>query len=317
MRKVLLSPLRLAVGWGLAPRLIGWVGVTMLVLLRLTVGMHFFSEGVDKFESKGSWSAVPFFSAARGPFESEFHSLVWDHDGQLRLDRDRMMLEWAKYRDRIEKHYGFDEQQKLAAQENYAKAVEQYDYVIELNRNDIEEYQLGRDRVDALAVDPVRREVASLAGQREEIRREWIAKVSPVLKQIDSVSDNYEIAQNSLATEEQADAKMALALNLPATGFIDTSLIDGIVPYFDTTVGLCLLLGLFTPIAALAAAGFLGSVFLSQFPPQTGPNSTYYPLVEGMACLVLAGMGAGRFAGFDFFLHLIVRKVWGPPTIEE
>lgn len=317
MRKVLLSPLRLAVGWGLAPRLIGWVGVTMLVLLRLTVGMHFFSEGVDKFESKGSWSAAPFFSAARGPFESHYHSLVWDYDGQLRLDRDRMMVVWAKYRDRIGKHYGFDEQQAQAAQENYAKAVEQYDYVLELNSDDIEEYRFGRDRVDALAVDPVRRDVASLAGQREEIRREWTAKVAPVLEQIDAVSSNYEIAQNSVATEEQADAKMALALKMPSTGFVDTQLIDRFVPYFDTGVGLCLLLGLFTPIAALAAAGFLGSVFLSQFPPQTGPTSTYYQLVEGMACLVLAGMGAGRFAGLDFFLHLIVRKVWGPPTIEE
>ena len=182
VHKVLLFPLRLAVGWGLAPRLIGFVGVTMLVLLRLTVGMHFFSEGVDKFESKGSWSAAPFFSAARGPFESHFHSLVWDHDGQLRLDRDRMMVVWAKYRDRIEKHYGLDEQQAQTAQENYAKAVQQYDYILELNSNDIEEYRFGRDRVDALDVDPVRRDVASLAGQREEIRREWIAKVAPRAK---------------------------------------------------------------------------------------------------------------------------------------
>jgi len=30
-----------------------------------------------------------------------------------------------------------------------------------------------------------------------------------------------------------------------------------------------------------------------------------------MACLVIAGTGAGRFAGLDYFLHLIVRKVWG------
>ena len=138
-----------------------------------------------------------------------------------------------------------------------------------------------------------------------------------MLKQIDGISNNYEIAQNSIATEEQSDAKMALALNMPSTGFVDTHFIDRVVPYFDTAVGLCLLLGLFTPIAALAAAGFLGSVFISQFPPQTGPTSTYYQLVEGMACFVLAGMGAGRFAGLDFFLHLIVRKVWGSPTIEE
>ena len=74
---------------------------------------------------------------------------------------------------------------------------------------------------------------------------------------------------------------------------------------------LCLLFGLFTPVAALAAAGFLGSVFLSQLPPTTGPTSTNYQLVESMACLVLASTGAGRFAGLDYFLHLIVRREWG------
>jgi uncharacterized membrane protein YphA (DoxX/SURF4 family) len=98
---------------------------------------------------------------------------------------------------------------------------------------------------------------------------------------------------------------------------LDTTVIDPLVPYFDMTVGLCLLLGFFTPVAALAAAGFLGSVFLSQYPPAAGPMSTYYQLVECMACLVLAGTGAGRFAGLDFFLHLIIRKVWGFPAQED
>ena len=77
------------------------------------------------------------------------------------------------------------------------------------------------------------------------------------------------------------------------------------------------MLGLFTPVAALAAAGFLGSVFLSQLPPSSGPGSTYYQLIESMACLVLAGTGAGRFAGIDYFLHLIVRSVWGGEPEDE
>jgi uncharacterized membrane protein YphA (DoxX/SURF4 family) len=81
------------------------------------------------------------------------------------------------------------------------------------------------------------------------------------------------------------------------------------------TIGICLLIGLFTPVAALAAAGFLGSVFLSQFPPSSGPGSTYYQLIECMACLVIAGTGSGRYAGLDFILHTIVRKFW-PRTAE-
>ena len=103
----------------------------------------------------------------------------------------------------------------------------------------------------------------------------------------------------------------------PRTNVIDTSEIDRIVPIFDIAVGLCLLFGFLTPVAALAAAGFLGSVFLSQLPPSSGPSSTYYQLIEAMACLVLAGTGAGRFAGIDYFLHLIVRRVWGGESEDD
>lgn len=308
MRNLLLTPLRLSVGWGISPRVLGWVGVTMLVLLRITVGLHFFSEGADKVRSNGAWSAEPFFANARGPFAPHFRKVVWDYDGSLRLDRDKMMVEWALFRDRSERHFDFDEQQRTEAQRNYTKAVNQYDYVVELNRQEIEEYELGRNRLRSLENDPVRDGVASLSGQRDQIRQEWTSKIAPVMAQIDAISDNYEIAINALATPEQQDAKGTISLRLPPTGFMDTSLMDRFVPYFDTAIGICLLLGLFTPVAALAAGAFLGSVFLSRFPPETGPSSTYYQLVESMACLVLAGTGAGRFAGLDFFLHLFVRK---------
>ncbi len=50
MRKILLFPLRLCVGWGISPRLLGLIGATMLVLLRLTIGWHFYSEGLEKYQ---------------------------------------------------------------------------------------------------------------------------------------------------------------------------------------------------------------------------------------------------------------------------
>ena len=289
----------------------------MLVLLRISIGWHFYSEGVDKRDA-GNWSAAPFFANAKGPFADQFRGLVWDADGKIRLDRDATMQSWAVFRDRIGNHYGFDEQQKRQAQQNYAKAVEQYDWVIAENASDLEEFVLGRDRMKKLDTDvretEVREGVASLGGQRDTIRKEWTGKAAPALKQINTIWENYEATQNGVATPEQQDAMPSMHLPKPRTARIDTSVIDGIVPYFDMTIGLCLLLGFFTPVAALAAAGFLGSVFLSQYPPATGPSSSNYQLIECMACLVLAGTGAGRFAGLDYFLHLIVRKVWGSPA---
>jgi len=306
--KILLFPLRLAVGYGLSPRLLGQIAVVMLVLLRFTVGYHFLSEGTDKYRTSG-WTAKPFFANAKGPFAGQFRQLVWDHDGAVRLNQEQTMIVWATYRDRIAKHFGFDEKQVALAQENYAKAVNQYEYVVELAANDIQEFQLGLGRIDDLDSDPVRSGVDSLAGQRESVRRELTQKISPVFKQIDMIWDNYETAQNQIATDEQLQRRLAYKLVRPRLVVMDTSVIDGLVPYFDMTIGWLLILGLFTPVAALAAAGFLGSVFLSQYPPTTGPGSSNYQLLECLACLVLASTGAGRFAGLDFFLHLLVRKV--------
>ena len=314
MLKFVLSSLRLCVGWGLSPRILGLTGAVMLVLLRLTVGWHFYSEGIDK-KAAGDWTAAPFFANAKGPLAADFRGLVWDADGEFRLNRAAAMQNWAVFRDGVGNHYSFSEAQKAQAQANYAKAVEQYDWVLAENATDLEEYALGRARIAKLETEAqekaVRDGVASLGGQRDTIRREWKQKAAPALAQIDSIWANYETDQNALATGQQAEASPYYRLVRPRTERIDTSVIDRFVPYFDIAIGLCLLLGFFTPLAALAAAGFLGSVFLSQFPPTTGPGSSNYQLIECMACLVLAATGSGRFAGLDYFLHLIVRKTWG------
>lgn len=286
----------------------------MLVLLRVTIGWHFYSEGMDKY-SAGDWDAKPFFANARGPVADHFRDLVWDWDGTIRLNKAYTEHSFKRFRSRVIQHYGFSDAQKKQASVNYTKAMEQFKWILESNATDIEEYELGRTRVEQLKNDPMRDGVESLGGQRATIRAEWMQKITPTLKQIDAVWSTYEQAQNKLATLEQAEKRPPLRIEVPRTQRIDTALISRVVPYFDIAIGVCLLLGLFTPVAALAAAGFLGSVFMSQYPPTTGPSSTMYQLIEGIACLTLAGTGAGRFAGLDFLTHTIVQKFW--PRDEE
>jgi uncharacterized membrane protein YphA (DoxX/SURF4 family) len=295
--------------------LLGGIGISMLVLLRLTIGWHFYGEGLEKYQS-GKFDAAPFFANAKGPFAEHYRALVWDWDGRLRLDRDLTLTWWDGYRDGIAAHYGFDERQSKAAKSNFENARDQYDWVLEQHKNNLEEFKFGRDRLKDLDSSTVYDGVSSLSGQRETVRKEWLQKAAPALKEIDQIWINYENAQNSVATRKQMSEHPAFRIGQPRVARMDTSIINQIVPYFDMAVGICLLLGLFTPVAALAAAGFLGSVFLSQYPPTTGPSSSMYQLVECMACLVLAGTGAGRFAGLDFFLHLFVRRTYSPVSNE-
>jgi len=307
--KVLIAPLRLAVGWNAYPRVLGVMGILMLVLLRVCVGWHFYVEGVDK-STRAGWDPTPFFANARGPFEDYFQTVVWDWDGAVRLDVDRTKQTLAGFRDAAGRHFGFNEAQQRQAQQAYADAIAQIEWELQENAQDLEEYRLGRERIDELAQDPVRDGVASLGGQRATIRKEWKALAAPVFVQIDKAWSLYEKSINDIATDAQRRAAGKLSLVKPRTQAVDTSILGDIVPYFDLAIGICLLFGFLTPVAALAAAGFLGSVFLSQYPPAAGPGSTYYQLIEAMACLVLAGTGAGRFAGLDFVFHAIVRRVW-------
>jgi uncharacterized membrane protein YphA (DoxX/SURF4 family) len=307
--KILIAPLRLAIGWNAYPRVLGVTGILMLVLLRVCVGWHFYVEGVDKSTRTG-WDPTPFFANARGPFADYFQEVVWDWDGAVRQDVERNKQVLARFRDVAGNHFRFNENQQQRAQQAYADAIAQIEWELQENAEELEEYRLGRERIKDLARDPMRDGVASLGGQRATIRKEWKALAAPVFVQIDKAWTLYEKAINDIATEDQRRAAGTLSLVKPRTQAVDTSILGDIIPYFDLAIGICLLFGFLTPVAALAAAGFLGSVFLSQYPPAPGPGSTYYQLIEAMACLVLAGTGAGRFAGLDFVFHAIVRRVW-------
>lgn len=309
-KKLLTSPLRLAIGWGAYPRFLGTVGVLMLVLLRVTIGWHFYSEGVDK--KTGSWNAEPFMANASGPFAEHFHNMVPDREGFARLDIDLTKKHLAVYRERAGKHFGFDEDQQQQAKVAYVDAIKQIQYILDTNAQEIEEYNLGQARVLELREDSTRDGVSSLGDQRATIEAEWKRLARPALIGIDGVWTKYEKTVNDIAQGRLAK-RGYYRLYKPGDDEVDPTrlaLVNRWIPYFDLTVGICLMLGFLTPAVSLAAALFLFSVFLSQYPPTSGPGSTYYQLVESMACLVLAGTGAGRFAGLDSVLHALVRRCW-------
>ena len=76
---------------------------------------------------------------------------------------------------------------------------------------------------------------------------------------------------------------------------------DRVVPWFDVAIGVCLILGLLTRPAAILGAMFLASVCASQWPLSPGAMPIYNQAVEMLALLALAAIGAGRFAGLDYF----------------
>jgi uncharacterized membrane protein YphA (DoxX/SURF4 family) len=94
-------------------------------------------------------------------------------------------------------------------------------------------------------------------------------------------------------------------------GWVDRSIEWGL-----TAMGACLLLGLFTPIAGLAAAAQLAVFYLASpawpgLPAATlGGHYLYIDrnLIEMVAALVIATAGTGRWAGLDAYIFKLIQR---------
>lgn len=291
------------------------------MLLRLAVGWHFFKEGSQKIND-GKFSSAGFLSAAKGPFAPQFKGMIYDPDGVARLDAESTLVEWQAFRDNAATHYGFDEKQIKQADAVYKRYERQLTSFLGGNAEDINEYFLGlerRDKYSGVAPDEdehkaadnhARTEVPSLRGQLTTIEGDLKKKATGWLRTIDAMWANYEQDINGLATAEQNRSELRLVR--VGRRPLDSLTVDRYLPYFDLTIGILLVLGLFTRVASCAGAAFLASIVLTQWPWAPDASPTYYQTIELCALLVLAGTAAGRFAGLDFFLHLARLKCCPP-----
>jgi len=86
--------------------------VVILVILRLSVGCHFFYEGVWKIKHADEFSSEPFLTQAKGPFAPMFYAMVPDLDGKKRLKiekiaraDDGLVARWQKYQSDAETRF--------------------------------------------------------------------------------------------------------------------------------------------------------------------------------------------------------------------
>lgn len=305
----------------------GTLAIVTLVALRLGIGWHFFKEGATKIPDP-SWSAAPFFTGSKGPLKPLFEMLVWDMDGTVRLnyattesgrptiDLSRTLETWDQYRVKVADHYGFDEKQAKEAEAIYKSWERQLTWYFAEHRGEILEYFQALERRDANRRDAARQEVPSLRAQAQKIEAELASARAPWIAQVEELWVGYERALRNIATDEQQKKHGAIHLSKPGVGLLDTNTIDWIVPYFDAIVGGLLIVGLFTRLAALAGAGFLFSIILTQWPWAPGAQPVYYQAIEMLGMFVLAAMAAGQYAGLDYVLYGIWTKKFKKPNQE-
>jgi len=349
-----------------------------LVLLRLAIGFHFFTEGIDKLQ--GDFSSKYFFNEAKGPLRDVFRSYLDDAEGAIRLglvserplnpspsdfqnpvvSPDFTFMIWEDFVDKASQHYGFGDEQWLIKQNQNtprrnetqngsassempqgldltqlvllqpARALEildnhksLYEEFLEENRPALMEYFASVQRLEGFArdgegkqavaqgVDSLREQIDTIKSDRNKKLREWTGEV-------EAMWDSLELEINSLAVGSQKQ-KSSLDLHRPFDQPHSwEKWIDRIIPWFDTAIGVMLILGLFTRLASGLAILFLASVIATQPPWIPGTAPTHLYLVELAGLCVLFMVSAGRIGGIDFFLsHCCFKKSNDPSPDSE
>src|SRR5208337_4598989 len=237
----------------------GFLGALFLVLLRIAIGWHFLTEGLDKIEStrygKQPFSAEVYLRNSVGPLAPQFRRMLPDADGLALLDPAQLKSGWSETIERIANHYKFTDDQKSKAK----ALLEQGNAWADVWFNAYDNREARQKYLSELTkVEQTERNPNALSYERE---RAWEARRT-------LEGDRKTLTAPLVAKgQELADAVVALR-----------------TPEQQASAGNCsaplsfLVLGFLTPLAAICAAAFLALVYLS-FPPWPGlpPN----PKAEG------------------------------------
>jgi uncharacterized membrane protein YphA (DoxX/SURF4 family) len=223
----------------------------------------------------------------------------------------RIAEDWRKIRDEVKLVPGLADEQKQRADKAYAERIGQVaDYLasetepIAQYRHELLRLSRWQKSPEAGDVPYFNERVATKVAETTSQPRAWLNQIRGLEAQF--VDDLREI----LNTEQRADEATSSALQTAATSANAKRLhwISRGATILTLGVGICLLLGFLTRTASLVGALFLLGVILSQPPWVADAAPTMFQIIEFAALLVLAGTGAGRWAGLDYFTYALFHR---------
>jgi uncharacterized membrane protein YphA (DoxX/SURF4 family) len=283
-----------------------------LVLLRLSIGWHFFKEGAKKFTDPAAFESQSraMLVTSKGPLSGIYKGLVTDPYGRERLDYDKTRQAFEAYRDQVIATFGLNEEQQKKAGELTNDYLNQLQYFFLENEGDLDKYLIKLDAWEA---------AQQSNSFHLSYEQDWAGKESlelrgmagPWLKTLGQLRDDFRrnMLIEVVGLEDPLPAKPAIA-DPAAMGAMNT-----LVKWTVILVGIFLIFGLFTRFWSVIGAGFLLTVITSQWPGWTGATPTYYQVVEMFALLVLCATAAGRYAGLDFFVDAGIKMLTRRPSV--
>lgn len=314
-----------------------------MVVLRIVIGWHFAYEGAWKL-AQDDWRATGYLTQSIGPLRPLFLKFVKDPDGLERLTEASMTQRIDERFDLLDKFYGLsDEQRKVCkkyaerkkdgdpreegkpfdpvnvktvfADPDFQADLANYkDFLLDVGAQEKAQYEYDKylQKVETKPgaepqprTDYNKERMMFNYGKKAAARQALLARAEAPLKAMET--NLYS------KLEPQQAAKGAIPKEKSQSQFSDWANMLAL-----TAVGVCLMIGLCTRLAALGAIGLLVMYYFCM-PPWPGlPESPateghYYiinkNLVEAAALLVIAFSGAGRWAGVDAFISAFFRKL--------
>lgn len=243
---------------------------------------------------------------AGGEVPIEFPPSAPYHDWAARISDD-----WRATLASVKAVSGLADEQLKRGESVLAARQEQLADYLAIETEAITEYQHELWRLtnwqsapEAKAVPFYEQRIATKAAETASKPTAWVHQVREL------EAEYHGELRGILTTEQRTDAAIAAALD-EALRDPRQKWLDGVnvaVTALTVGVGACLLLGFFTRLASLAGALFLLAVIASQPPWLADAAPTMPQVIEFAALLVLAGTGAGRWAGLDFFTYALFNK---------
>jgi uncharacterized membrane protein YphA (DoxX/SURF4 family) len=250
-------------------------------------------------------------AAKKQPIPIEFppHSPYYDW-------ADRIETSWRNAHDRFVIIPALTEKQRSEAAVALDFRRQQLADYLASQTDAIAEWEHELFRLEELKKDGASVSLPFMGTRIEEKSAETKSATGAWIAQVKAIEAAYLADLRAIVTEEQA-SEVATATALDEALVDESTRKMSTINFAVTAViigaGACLMLGLFTRIACIAAAGFLLSVIASQPPWASGSLNPvfYYQLVEIAALAVLFAAAAGQYAGLDFFIRLFTGKCCG------
>jgi uncharacterized membrane protein YphA (DoxX/SURF4 family) len=270
----------------------------------------------EEMEQRAKWEADyaarrKAAAAKKQPLPIEFppHSPYYDW-------ADRIETSWRNAHDRFVIIPGLSDQQRRTAAEALDFRRQQLADYLESQTDAIAEWEHELYRLEELRKDSASVSLPFLGTRIGEKSAEISSKSNEWIAQVKAIEEGYLADLRGVISEEQmSDAAVADKVDEALTdeSVKKLNVLNVAVTALIIGSGVLLMLGLFTRVACIGAAGFLLSVIASQPPwePAALNPVFYYQLVEIAALAVLFAAAAGQYAGLDYFIRLFTSRCCG------